>query len=117
MGYYHRAKVLFHRKAFLLVLNTTHHRKTAILYLCMVLSIIHDHPFPLGKHVLISCSRDLTPSLFVLPMRLIRKEHQHLTLVKRFSLPTVKLSRLILLKDRENHPLFSCYVLVGSKSF
>ena len=33
MGYKGQAKVLFYHKAFLLVLNTTHLRKTAILYL------------------------------------------------------------------------------------
>ena len=54
MDYLDQVKVLFHRKAFLLVLNTIHHRKTAILYLCTVLSIIHDHPFLLGKRILLS---------------------------------------------------------------
>ena len=48
MDYLDRAKALFHRKAFLLALNTTHHRKTVILDLCTVLSIIRNHPFPLG---------------------------------------------------------------------
>ena len=38
---------IFHRKAFHLVLNTNHHHKIAILYLCMVLNIILHHPFPL----------------------------------------------------------------------
>ena len=53
MDYLDQVKVLFHRKAFLLVLNTIHHRKTAILYLCTVLSIIHGHLFVSDKHDLL----------------------------------------------------------------
>ena len=38
----------FHRKAFLLVLNTIHRREILNLYLYRVLSITRDRPFPLG---------------------------------------------------------------------
>ena len=54
MDYLDRAKVLFHRKAFLLVLNTIRHHKTLILYPFMVLSTILDHLFPLDKSFLLS---------------------------------------------------------------
>ena len=61
MDYLGLTKALFHRKAFLLVLNTIHHRKTPILYLYTVLSTILVHLFPLGKRILLSSGKDLNP--------------------------------------------------------
>ena len=48
MDYKGRAKVLFHPRVVLLVLNTAHRRKILTLGLCTVLGINLDHPFPLG---------------------------------------------------------------------
>ena len=54
MGYWNQAKVLFHRRVFVLALGTIHHRKTVTFDLYMVLGIIWMHPFPLGKSILLS---------------------------------------------------------------
>ena len=97
MGYYDRVKDLVHHRVF--ILNTIHRRKTVILYLSTVLSIIQINPFPLDKRILLSSGRGPTPSLFVLPMRLTRKKRQCRTPVKGFSLSSVELLWLIWQKD------------------